>query len=350
MTPKISVIIPVYNAEKYLKECLDSVLNQSFKDFEVLIINDGSKDNSRAICDEYAAKDTRIKVFHKENGGVSSARNLGIDNALGEWICFVDSDDYVEKEYVSSLLADASDEISLVVHGLIKFGSGTDKELNLGNDIVSANNHQILFQIKRIQNFGYPFSKLFKREIIVAHQILFPEDYSIAEDLSFLLQYIAKAEIIKFETKHHYCYRQVEGSQSNRLRKPEMYFNRYFDIKRIFEENYKTVYEEIYTFNIHFPALHHTFGSMLFQSILSLYFFNLTKTERITYLKKVDAQDRKLIGIYKEHFKNPVFKWSFKLIEKQQLIKADTSLFIFFKIRKQILRILGKPLHYKFKK
>ena len=95
--PKISIIIPVYNAEKYLRNCLDSVLNQSFADWEMLLVDDGSTDASPSICDEYAAKDGRIRVFHKENGGVSSARNLGLDNAKGEYITFIDSDDWWEE-------------------------------------------------------------------------------------------------------------------------------------------------------------------------------------------------------------------------------------------------------------
>lgn len=84
--PKISVIVPVYNTEKYLHRCVDSILAQTFTDFELLLIDDGSTDSSGAICDEYAQKDSRVRVFHKENGGASSARNLGLDNATGEWI------------------------------------------------------------------------------------------------------------------------------------------------------------------------------------------------------------------------------------------------------------------------
>lgn len=94
MNPRISVIVPVYNTEKYLSECVDSILAQTFTGFELLLIDDGSSDNSGAICDEYAVKDSRIRVFHKLNGGVSSARNLGLDNARGEWIIFIDGDDY----------------------------------------------------------------------------------------------------------------------------------------------------------------------------------------------------------------------------------------------------------------
>lgn len=94
--PKISVIVPIYNAEKYLHRCIDSILNQTFTDFEVLLINDGSTDSSGSICDEYAKKDSRVRVFHKENGGVSLARNIGIDKALGLWTLFVDSDDWLD--------------------------------------------------------------------------------------------------------------------------------------------------------------------------------------------------------------------------------------------------------------
>lgn len=100
--PQISVIVPVYNAEKWLRRCVDSILAQTFTDFELLLIDDGSTDGSPAICDEYAVKDSRVRVFHKPNGGVSSARNLGLDHALGEWICFVDSDDRISNLEVLS--------------------------------------------------------------------------------------------------------------------------------------------------------------------------------------------------------------------------------------------------------
>lgn len=104
--PKISIIVPVYNAERYLHRCIESILAQTFKDFELLLIDDGSKDNSGYICNEYAGKDERVKVWHKENGGVSSARNVGLDNVKGEWVTFVDSDDYISSNYFDNLLAE----------------------------------------------------------------------------------------------------------------------------------------------------------------------------------------------------------------------------------------------------
>ena len=100
----ISVIVPVYNSEQTLNRCIDSILGQTYRNFELFLINDGSKDRSGEICDEYARKDSRVKVFHKENGGVSSARNVGLDNASGEWITFVDSDDRIGQNFLKNLV------------------------------------------------------------------------------------------------------------------------------------------------------------------------------------------------------------------------------------------------------
>ena len=103
MAMKISVIVPVYNVEKYLPRCIDSILAQSFTDFELILVDDGSKDSSGKICEAYVTKDDRVKVLHKENGGASTARNAGIEIARGTWICFIDSDDYVLPNYLQGM-------------------------------------------------------------------------------------------------------------------------------------------------------------------------------------------------------------------------------------------------------
>ena len=125
--PKISVIVPVYKAEAYLRCCVDSLLAQTFRDFEILLIDDGSPDKSGEICDEYARQDGRIKALHKKNGGVSSARNVGIEHAQGEWITFVDADDYVKSAYLTDFgLADlkANDKSVLIYQGISYWKSG----------------------------------------------------------------------------------------------------------------------------------------------------------------------------------------------------------------------------------
>ena len=103
MDPLVSIIVPVYNAEKTLNKCVDSILNQTFQDWELLLIDDGSTDRSGELCDEYANKDSRVRVFHKINEGVSSARNVGLDNAKGQWITFVDADDWIDKNMYQEL-------------------------------------------------------------------------------------------------------------------------------------------------------------------------------------------------------------------------------------------------------
>ena len=117
----ISIIVPVYNTEKYLDRCIQSILSQTYTDFELLLINDGSTDSSGAICDKYAEQDSRVRVFHKENGGVSSARNVGLDNAKGEWVTFCDSDDWVENCWLDTFVEN-SENTDLVVQGFNNVG------------------------------------------------------------------------------------------------------------------------------------------------------------------------------------------------------------------------------------
>ena len=195
-TPKISVIVPVYNTEKYLHRCIDSILSQTFTDFELLLINDGSKDSSGAICDEYAAKDNRVRVFHKENGGVSSARNLGLDNAQGEWIAFVDSDDYMFPDMLERMLSALELKKSdIVICGTTETGGGYWKPIadrdysieELKTDFVYILHTELLSPV---------WCKIYSRDKI--GDIRFKNDVSFGEDLMFNLQYLAICEKISF--------------------------------------------------------------------------------------------------------------------------------------------------------
>ena len=117
--PTISIIVPVYNSEKYLGACIDSILSQYFRDFELILVDDGSRDSSPHICDDYTQKDSRVKVIHKENGGVSAARNDGLDIAKGEYVTFIDSDDWVERDYLSTLSNYRNYDIVFFSHRMI---------------------------------------------------------------------------------------------------------------------------------------------------------------------------------------------------------------------------------------
>ncbi len=352
MTPKISVIIPVYNTEKFLRECLDSVLAQTFTDFEVLVINDGSTDRSGEICDEYSAKDARMKVFHKENGGASSARNLGIERAKGEWICFIDSDDWVREKYLGGFMSQISNtQIDLIVQGFVKkFSDGRAKKVDAGEGLIKLSGLYLLFEQKKIHNFGFTVSKFYKKELIRCNKISFPEDFTIAEDFAFFLKYLSKSENVYFQKEHNYFYRQIEGSLSNRLREPQTYFNRYFGLKNILKDSFEVIFNDIYLIGSRFKSFKHSMGSSLFQSILSLYFHKLEPKERMCYLIKIGDREKTLIKDYKKSFRNPFFKLALFFIEKGNLKMGDFILNLYFEIRKTFLKVQGKSIHYKFKK
>ena len=120
--PLISVIVPIYNVEKYLDRCVDSIINQTYKNLEIILVDDGSPDNCPQMCDDYAKKDSRIKVVHKENGGLSDARNVGMEVATGEYVSFIDSDDYISLDFYETLLETIVDNDSDIVEcGVVKF-------------------------------------------------------------------------------------------------------------------------------------------------------------------------------------------------------------------------------------
>lgn len=213
--PKISVIVPVYKVEKYIGQCIESILSQTFKDFELILVDDGSPDNSGAICDEYAQKDARIRVFHKENGGVSSARNTGIENASGQWIYFVDSDDWVET-ITLRLLYEQTEKVctDLVIHGLsndyiYKNQIAKDKYTLIDN----PDYKQIIEETDKWGLLKGPVCKLFKSAIIKNGKIKFDTSLSYGEDTKFSFEYLALCNSVSFIPMHlyHYCFRGEES-------------------------------------------------------------------------------------------------------------------------------------------
>lgn len=205
--PKISVIVPVYNVEKYLRRCIDSILEQTFTDFEVLLIDDGSTDTSGNICDEYAEKDERVRVFHKKNGGVSSARNIGLDNARGEWICFADSDDYVGKNWLKKFSNNfAFDIVIQSFYATNWFGNQSEIfiEMPFLKGFTPDDFRELYMQLYKKWNIGFIWCRAFKRSIIVQHSIRFNINYSLREDELFIFQYMKY--IHNFSSCSNGCY------------------------------------------------------------------------------------------------------------------------------------------------
>ena len=234
----ISVIVPVYNAEKYLHRCIDSILAQTFTDFELLLVDDGAKDRSGEICDDYAIKDSRVKVFHKENGGVSSARNVGLDNAKGDWISYIDSDDWIAKEYLSNLWNHAKTGVDLVVSfPTYIYSDGTSRRPQYSPKFVDEHNFEDIFVEHSMHQNTSPWSKLFKRAIIESGNIRFCEDMYIGEDLLFLYTYMLHTVNIYISSDNDYFYSyDLETSLTKRVNSYKSEFAGYTNIKLIIEE------------------------------------------------------------------------------------------------------------------
>jgi len=203
----ISVIIPVYNAEKYLRQCLDSVLHQTYVKLQVICVDDGSTDGSLFILDEYRSLDKRVEVIHKENGGVSSARNLGLDLAKGEYTAFVDADDLIDKDYFEGLLQPFKDDTKtdISVCPYRKRNENGDAEVFEKIDECSYSRDDVLGELLARKNFGWEvFGKLFQTEVIST--IRFREDFKICEDLDFIWRVFLKAGSIHYTPKDSYIY------------------------------------------------------------------------------------------------------------------------------------------------
>ncbi len=214
MIPCISIIVPVYKVEAYLPKCIDSILDQSFSDFELLLIDDGSPDKSGAICDQYAKKDNRIRVFHKSNGGVSSARNCGLNKARGEWITFVDSDDELMPDALESMIGmvrDSQENVDLVLAGYdtINISNGLTKSTSSLPFELRQVNRDNAIELMYRSNFYLCFicSKLYKTSVIRQNKLLFDETIYYSEDRLFIIQYLCNCtKPIKYTTKSVYKY------------------------------------------------------------------------------------------------------------------------------------------------
>lgn len=210
----ISVIVPIYNNEKYLAKCIDSILVQEYRDFELILIDDGSRDGSGSICDQYAIQDERIVVIHQKNKGVSVARNKGLSIARGNYVTFIDSDDWVMPEYLSVLNKNMTPE------GLSTCNV-SDKNSFCGMERMEYMNKaqaQVsVFSYSGIQ--GFPFCKLYDRKVIEDNQIRFAEDIALCEDLLFNIQYISvtTGKICRDNRQLYYYYNNPSGALHNRF-------------------------------------------------------------------------------------------------------------------------------------
>ena len=246
----ISIVVPVYNVRKYIKQCLDSIIIQDYSNFEIILVDDGSNDGSEVICDEYARKFKNVQVFHLENAGVSNARNVGMSHCLGEWVFFVDADDWITPNALSVLYSQITSDTDLVVGTCIKaytdhFEDDTSNDVQyadfevserfldlLSSCILNVSSSNKLFpqDMRSGPQLTYPVLKLYKKKIIDKFGLHFSTSLSLGEDKLFNIQYIKSCSgIVKFINERVYFYRMRKSSASysinDRMKKMSSYYS-----------------------------------------------------------------------------------------------------------------------------
>lgn len=292
--PLLSIIVPVYNVEKYLHRCIDSILNQTFTNFELILVNDGSTDNSRNICEEYSIKDARIIVIHKKNEGVSSARNTGLDNAKGKFITFIDSDDYISNDYLETFFIENLSKIDFIIQGI---------EISKNNEFIKSKIYNGYFNFDSICNCvinnnilysGFIFGKLFRLDYINNNGIRFNKNFSFKEDLIFLLDYIYVINNVYVVLNYGYKYIIHDNGLSSR----KHYFKDLYYIEKDIKNKIELINDKFNSnewldYNIKY---FHLVIKLMLDSIYKyesnkrnrIYFLRLLKQDFISYTKNIN--------------------------------------------------------------
>jgi len=319
---KVSVIVPVYKVEKYLDRCVQSVVEQSYQNLEIILVDDGSPDNCPAMCDEWAIKDKRIKVIHKKNGGVSSARNLGLEKATGDYIAFVDSDDWIELNMYEEMLKSANREKADIVfcrQNKVSAKGQVEKisEIRLSN----LKNKEIIYLFKFGNNDSVrsgPCRMLVKTEI--AKMCKFPTSLNYGEDLFFVVDCVEKARKIEIVDKYFYNY--FYNSES---------------VTSFIDDNYFRNIKDLYSYQKDFINNKHLDWEYLINH--SYLFRNVTKRRKqkdfVKVMKSLEKND--------EIFRNCFNKQNYKKIQKQERrIKNKLRNFIVYHKMWRLIKIIGK--------
>ena len=290
--PEVSVIMPVYNKAEYLAHGLQSILDQNFQNFELLIINDGSTDSSLSIIQDFAQMDSRICVFDVPNGGVSKARNLGLDHALGTYVTFIDADDYVAPEYLGNMYRILiHNDVDMVISGVTKYWKDRPETISMTAPFrgrVSMDN--LLNEFAETQKssgiFGTCVSKMYPR--MLTQNIRFDECLNLAEDFDYYLRLYDVVESVYFDDKQYYYYLQEASNSSVMVEDSKIDYASQFEInvayrnflvhRRCFSGPNRTIVEEQLS-NFLFLSLHYCPAEIF--------------SQRFTYLRKV-CRDNKI--------------------------------------------------------
>lgn len=304
----VSIIIPIYNVEKYIKRCVDSLLNQSFIDLEIILVDDESPDNCGKICDEYTQKDKRVKVIHKKNGGVSSARNAGLDMATGEYIMFCDADDYVRNDWVENLHSAIVElDADFVASNWIMSDDNREEiccsEYRSNNTILTTQQDKydyIMFSVLTEKTGWAVWTRIFKAKIIKENKIYFCESCeNFAEDLDFVLQCVLYSKKVSNIDYAGYYYYQRSDSMMNTV-KNNLKLNALNEVSLDFANHYYCVIKNKKLRNsfpiLHFVLMYTEYSKALGKDWIQILLKEIPKIKSIKWYNK---QSRNIIFAYR---------------------------------------------------
>ena len=246
--PKVSIIVPVYNAQETLRRCVDSILGQEYRDYELILADDGSTDSSPALCDEYAEKDSRVRVLHKENSGVSDTRNKALDAAQGDYVQFLDSDDWIAPEATRLLVRAMEDnDCDMVIADFYRvIGSKVSRKGDIDAEGVLSREE---FGDYMIQNpsdfyFGVVWNKLYRRDIIEKYHLRMDVTLSWCEDFIFNMEYELHCKRIYPLQVPVYYYVRTRGSLASQGANPAKVVQMKLNVIEYYNDFYKQVFDE----------------------------------------------------------------------------------------------------------
>lgn len=252
MSPEVSIIVPIYNVEKYLSKCIESILHQTMTSFELILVDDGSPDKCGEICDAYAEKDSKIVVVHKMNGGLSSARNAGIKVAKGRYILFCDSDDFVSPYWIEKMFTSAEKHPeACVVCDIKKVSEACNVE---SEDIPRKSGRAVsYFELYKMGLSGYSVNKIYNADVIRKNQIFFDEQCHFAEDVEFCVKYIQCCNSIILIDEKLYYYLQRETSILGKYYPNwfELHLHTFYCRLPLMDEQEKQEYCDLWVYSFH---------------------------------------------------------------------------------------------------
>lgn len=286
----VTIIVPVYNSEQYLPICVESILKQTFKDFELLLVDDGSTDRSGDLCETYAKQDNRIRTYHKKNGGVSSARNLGIRESAGKWLLFVDCDDWLDKMVLENYFLLEPHLETLYIQQAYRYNNGAIAywPIRFNNDEIILDDVSDYEILNVILYYGTPWGKLYSAEIIRKNNLLFDERLELHEDHCFYFEYVKfiKSVVIIADTGYYYrlnCGTSLSSKRVpwqnlllayNKLRKELLLISKLFHLD---EMKLKLIYSFVFYIKI--------------RALKAVFYDKNEKRDRIKLLKEISTRE-----------------------------------------------------------